>query len=79
MDSALKLELVPNDFLARKNKVFNLNHRFFEKNCCLHLARDLRVVECVVPFSANFFEFLGPPVSCFMQLNDLINAFKIVR
>ena len=62
---ALELELVSGDFLARKNKEFSLSHRFWKKNYCQIMARDLRVVECLVPFSAIFCENIGAGVSTF--------------
>ena len=62
---ALELELVSGDFLARKNKEFSLSHRFLKKNYCQIMARDLRVVECLVPFSAIFCENIGAGVSTF--------------
>ena len=65
---ALELELVSGDFLARKNKEFSLSHRFLKKNYCQIMARDLRVVECLVPFSANFCENIGAGVSPFSTI-----------
>ena len=50
-------------FWPEKKKKFKLNHRLLENFYCQLIARDLRVVECLVPFSANFFQILGPAVS----------------
>ena len=43
------------------------------------MARDLRVVECLVPFSAIFCENIGAGVSTFCHNSSLMNECVVIH